>query len=159
MWYYRFMGNILYKKIFGKNDVGQIFAIGSENWIRELRLTWNSLYSSKEIHLQKLTVMTISCQEFVFFLLKCWEGGTFFKIMLFMWKYILCGKFMEGLTDLIWGIILKVSTRNRGLNLKNTLFPQCLWSFRFHSKSVFFFNIFSGDLHFIPWVKESFRYA
>ena len=48
-----------------------------------------------------------------------------------------------------WCIILKFNTRNRMWNLKNTLCTQCLYRWRFHAKSVFFFDIFSGDMHFL----------
>ena len=44
--------------------------------------------------------------------------------------------------------LLKKLTTEIGFNLKNILCTQCLWGWRFHVKSVFFFNIFSGELHF-----------
>ena len=49
-----------------------------------------------------------------------------------------------------WHIIWNVNTRNRRLNLKNTLCTLCLWGvgWRFLAKPVFFITIFCGDLHF-----------
>ena len=47
-----------------------------------------------------------------------------------------------------WYIVWKGSTRNRGFNLKNTLCTKYLWGWGSHAKSVFFFNIFTSDLHF-----------
>ena len=48
-----------------------------------------------------------------------------------------------------WYIIWKVSTTNRGLNLKNNFWTLCLWGSGFHVKSVSFFKKnYSGDLFF-----------
>ena len=45
-------------------------------------------------------------------------------------------------------ICWKVNTVNRWLNFKNTFCKLCLLERGFRAKPVFFFNIFSGNLHF-----------
>ena len=59
-----------------------------------------------------------------------------------------------------WYIIWKVNTTNRGLNFTNTLCTLCLWSWRFHWKSVvlFFLNILV-TYSLMSWLLGTFRFA
>ena len=65
------------------------------------------------------------------------------------------------LLTLSWGfaILFEKLEFNRGLNLQNNFWTLCLWGWEFHAKPVFFFNIFSGDLHLDVLICGSFRFG
>ena len=75
------------------------------------------------------------------------QGGSYWLKGLNVWFKLVFPIIYLDLCN--WYIIWKVSTTNRGLNLKNTFCALCLWGWGFHVKSVFFFKKrCSGDLFF-----------
>ena len=60
----------------------------------------------------------------------------------------------------VWGIdkFFEKLTPEIGLNLKNIQCAQCFWDWGFNARSVFFLNIFNGNLHFDALITDKIKY-